>query len=170
MCVFVWWTLNLLRGSVHKCWTAVQCLTGKYCPCVHTHTHTVVQGWSDKPVYLFPLSTWQSWQAILNFYCLTLSNHRGVLTLILLHTMAWFYVIYRYVISKWRSIKPVEINQYDSTMDWSNTHLFLLYYYDRDYDCLLESSMCHRPVVCSHISNCTTTPNMLWYFEWFQKV
>ncbi len=30
--------------------------------------------------------------------------------------MACFYVIYRYVISKWRIIKPVEINQYDITM------------------------------------------------------
>ncbi len=26
--------------------------------------------------------------------------------------MAYFYVIYRYVISKWRSIRPEEINQY----------------------------------------------------------
>ncbi len=30
--------------------------------------------------------------------------------------MAPFYVIYRYVISEWRSIRPVEINQYDITM------------------------------------------------------
>ncbi len=30
--------------------------------------------------------------------------------------MALFYVIYRYVIFEWRSIKPVEINQYDVTM------------------------------------------------------
>ncbi len=30
--------------------------------------------------------------------------------------MAYFYVIYMYVISKWRSIRPVEINQYDITM------------------------------------------------------
>ncbi len=30
--------------------------------------------------------------------------------------MALFYVIYRYVISIWRSIRPVEINQYDITM------------------------------------------------------
>ncbi len=30
--------------------------------------------------------------------------------------MAYFYVIYRYVISKWRSIRPVEINQYYITM------------------------------------------------------
>ncbi len=34
----------------------------------------------------------------------------------LLHTISWFYVIYRYVISKWRSIRPVEINQHDITM------------------------------------------------------
>ncbi len=27
--------------------------------------------------------------------------------------MAYFYVINRYVISEWRSIRPVEINQYD---------------------------------------------------------
>ncbi len=36
--------------------------------------------------------------------------------LILFLTMAYFYVIYRYVISKWRSIRSVEINQYDITM------------------------------------------------------
>ncbi len=30
--------------------------------------------------------------------------------------MTCFYVIYRYVISEWRSIRPVEINQYDITM------------------------------------------------------
>ncbi len=35
---------------------------------------------------------------------------------ILFHTMAYFYVIYRHVISKLRSIRPVEINQYDITM------------------------------------------------------
>ncbi len=34
----------------------------------------------------------------------------------MLHTMAWFYVIYRFLISEWRSIRPVEINQYDITM------------------------------------------------------
>ncbi len=31
-------------------------------------------------------------------------------------TMAWFYAIYSYVISKWRLIRLVEINQYDITM------------------------------------------------------
>ncbi len=35
---------------------------------------------------------------------------------ILFHTIACFYVIYRYVFSKWRSIRPVEINQCDITM------------------------------------------------------
>ncbi len=30
--------------------------------------------------------------------------------------MACFYVIYRYVISKWRSNRPLEINQYDITI------------------------------------------------------
>ncbi len=30
--------------------------------------------------------------------------------------MAWFYVIYKYVISKWRLFRPVAINQYDITM------------------------------------------------------
>ncbi len=30
--------------------------------------------------------------------------------------MACFYVIYKYVFSEWRSIRPVEINQYDITM------------------------------------------------------
>ncbi len=30
--------------------------------------------------------------------------------------MAYFYVIYRYVFSEWRSIRAVEINQYDITM------------------------------------------------------
>ncbi len=31
--------------------------------------------------------------------------------------MACFYVIYRYVLYKWRSISPVEINQYAITME-----------------------------------------------------
>ncbi len=35
---------------------------------------------------------------------------------VLFHTMARFYAIYRYVISIWRLIMPVEINQYDITM------------------------------------------------------
>ncbi len=35
---------------------------------------------------------------------------------ILFHTVSYFYVIYSYVISEWRSIRPVEINQYDITM------------------------------------------------------
>ncbi len=30
--------------------------------------------------------------------------------------MVCFYVIYRYVFSKWKSIRPVEINQYDITI------------------------------------------------------
>ncbi len=30
--------------------------------------------------------------------------------------MTYFYVIYKYVISEWRSISTVEINQYDITM------------------------------------------------------
>ncbi len=30
--------------------------------------------------------------------------------------MAYFYVIYRDMFSEWRSIRPVEINQYDITM------------------------------------------------------
>ncbi len=34
----------------------------------------------------------------------------------LFHNVVYFYVIYRYVISEWRSIRRVEINQYDSTM------------------------------------------------------
>ncbi len=35
---------------------------------------------------------------------------------ILFHTMAYFYVLYRYVFSERRLIRPVEINQYDITM------------------------------------------------------
>ncbi len=35
---------------------------------------------------------------------------------LLFHTMAYFYVIYMYVFSECRSIRPVEINQYDITM------------------------------------------------------
>ncbi len=35
-------------------------------------------------------------------------------TNLVFHTMACFYVIYRYVFSKWRSIRPVDINQYQS--------------------------------------------------------
>ncbi len=42
--------------------------------------------------------------------------------LLLLHNIARFYVIYRYVISKWRSIRPVETNQYDITMA---THYYI---------------------------------------------
>ncbi len=34
----------------------------------------------------------------------------------LFHTMACFYMIYRYVFSEWRSIRPVDINQYNITM------------------------------------------------------
>ncbi len=34
----------------------------------------------------------------------------------LIHTMTYCYVIYRYVISEWGSIRPMEINQYDITM------------------------------------------------------
>ncbi len=34
----------------------------------------------------------------------------------LLHTVASLYVIYRYVISEWRSIRPVGINQYYITI------------------------------------------------------
>ncbi len=34
----------------------------------------------------------------------------------LFHTMACFYVIYRYVFFEWRLIRQVEINQYDITM------------------------------------------------------
>ncbi len=41
---------------------------------------------------------------------------KSLLVVILFHTTAWFYVIYRYVIFEWRSIRPVEINQYDITM------------------------------------------------------
>ncbi len=36
--------------------------------------------------------------------------------MLLFHIMAYFYMIYRYVFSKWRSIRPVEINQYDITV------------------------------------------------------
>ncbi len=34
----------------------------------------------------------------------------------LFHCMAYSYLIYRYVISEWRSIRLVNINQYDITM------------------------------------------------------
>ncbi len=36
--------------------------------------------------------------------------------IIIPYCMAYCYVIYRYVISEWRSIRPVEINQYEITM------------------------------------------------------
>ncbi len=42
--------------------------------------------------------------------CVTVNDN------ILFHTMARFYVIYRYVFSEWRSISSVEINQYDITI------------------------------------------------------
>ncbi len=32
------------------------------------------------------------------------------------HTMTYFYVMYKYVFSEWRSIRPVDINQYDITI------------------------------------------------------
>ncbi len=35
---------------------------------------------------------------------------------LLFHTMTYVYLIYSYVISAWRSIRPVEINQYDMTV------------------------------------------------------
>ncbi len=54
-----------------------------------------VEGWCYQPM------KWIIWSII---------RYRA-----LLHTMAWCYVIYRYVISKWRSIRPVEINHYDIT-------------------------------------------------------
>ncbi len=37
-------------------------------------------------------------------------------TPVLFHTMTYFYVIYRYEISEWRSVRPVEIIQYEITM------------------------------------------------------
>ncbi len=49
-----------------------------------------------------------------NFKTLFLYSERS--SCLFFHTKAWFYVIYRYVISKWRSIRWVEINQYDITM------------------------------------------------------
>ncbi len=45
-------------------------------------------------------------------YLLNIETHKRIIS----HTMAYFYMIYRYVISEWRSISPVEINQYDITM------------------------------------------------------
>ncbi len=47
----------------------------------------------------------------------------------LFYTMAYYYVIYGYVVSEWRSIRPVEINQYDITMANFN---FWLNQYNRD--------------------------------------
>ncbi len=44
-------------------------------------------------------------------------THSAIATMHLFHTMACFYVIYWYVFTKWRSIRPVEINQLDITMD-----------------------------------------------------
>ncbi len=36
--------------------------------------------------------------------------------LVLFYAMAYFYVIYRYVFSEWRSSRPVEITHYNITM------------------------------------------------------
>ncbi len=52
--------------------------------------------------------------------------------------MASFYVIYRYVFYKWRSIRPVEINQYDITMA---THYDITMGNDIARDALCELTM-----------------------------
>ncbi len=49
-------------------------------------------------------------------YSLLLCKTHTIAIPILFHTMAYFYVAYRYVISEWRSIRPVKINQYNITM------------------------------------------------------
>ncbi len=49
-------------------------------------------------------------------YSYTRNTGVYISSLCLFHTTAYFYVIYKYVFSKWRSIRPVEINQYDFTM------------------------------------------------------
>ncbi len=50
--------------------------------------------------------------------------------------MTCFYMIYRYVLSKWRSFSPVEINQYDITMA---TH----------YDITMGNDIARMPIVKS---------------------
>ncbi len=50
-------------------------------------------------------------QAVVKIICIVDITYK-----VLVHTMAWFHVIYRYVYSEYKSIRPVEINQYDITM------------------------------------------------------
>ncbi len=54
--------------------------------------------------------------------------------------MACFYVIYRYVFSEWRSIRPVQINQYDTTMA---THYDITMGNDIARDVHCEITMCN---------------------------
>ncbi len=52
--------------------------------------------------------------------------------------MAYFYVIYRYVISEWRSIRSVEVNQYAIILA---THYDIIMGNDTAWDALCEITM-----------------------------
>ncbi len=80
------------------------------------------------------------------------------------YTMAYIFVIYWYVISKWRSIRPVEINQYDITMA---THYAFTMGNDIARDVHDEITMGNGVVRDSY---CDITINidvvMLWYVHY----
>ncbi len=92
-----------------------------------------------------------------------------IISLSLFHTMAHFYLIYRYVISKSRSIRPVEINQYDITMgndDASDTYCEITMDNDvaRDIHCdvtmIIDVDMCTYHGINKHND---TAMNLFYY-------
>ncbi len=61
--------------------------------------------------------------------------------------MACFYVIYRYVISEWRLIWPVEINHYDITMA---THYDITMGNDLTWDIHCDITMSNDIAMCTY--------------------
>ncbi len=75
--------------------------------------------------------------------------------------MACFYVIYRYVFSEWRSISPMEINQYDIMMATHyditmgnyivmNTHCEIIIGNDVNRDIHCDVTMCNDVAMCTY--------------------
>ncbi len=75
----------------------------------------------------------------------------------------YFYVIYRYVISEWRSIRPVEINQYDITMA---THYDIRMGNDVARDIHCDITMSNDIAMCTYhgmIMNIDVAMNIFYY-------
>ncbi len=72
----------------------------------------------------------------------------------------YFYVIYRCVISEWRSISPVEINQYDITMV---THYDITMGYDVARDVHCEITMGNDIARDIHCDVRMSNVNILWH-------